>query len=1344
MKSKLKRYRRRSHQLTNGVFYRISHCPVARLTAKGADTVSPLEKRIRELRHRLPEAMIADRFSVKRELSKLTATARGSVSEESERRLKSLEHRIRRSRRKRREKEENRPVVTYPPSLPITEKADDIIDAIMTHPVIIVTGETGSGKTTQLPKMCLQAGRGIDGIIGMTEPRRIAATSVSRRIAEELGEPLGHSVGYKIRFDEQRGRYPAIKVMTDGILLMEMQNDPLLLAYDTIIIDEAHERSITIDFILGAVKRLLRKRHDLRVIIASATIEPTTFSRFFNNAPIVSVSGRLFPVDIRYRPIPDNDDTNYVEAAARAVMDTEKKGESGDVLVFMPTEQDIRETCDILTARIKKKAVVLPLFGRLTSSQQQRVFAPVTGRKIIVATNIAETSLTIPGIRYVIDTGLARMAEYSASIRTTRLPVKPIAKSSADQRKGRAGRVQNGITIRLYGEDDYRTRPDYTAPEILRSNLAEVILRMKNLGIGDVSTFPFINPPSKKNINDGFALLKELGAIEKKNRAFSLTERGKRMARMPVDPRIARMIIEAERFGCLNETLIIAAVLSIQDPRERPMDREKEADAVHRQFMNPASDFITFLTIWEKYHLLLAESRSNSRMRKYCRDHFLSYRRMREWLDIHRQLTEITVAEKGKKKPRKDALCGEALYAALHKAIAAGFLSQIAVKKEKNIYRAAKGKEVMLFPGSGLFNHGGDWIIAAETVETSRIFARTAAVIDSTWLEEIGGDLCRRAYLEPHWNRDRGEVVAYEKVTLFSLPIVLRRPVSFGRINPGEASQIFMLSALSEGDISEPLPFLDHNQALVRHIQTMEDKIRKRNILVEPETIADIYAERLPLVFDVRTLKKIIKDRGGDDFLRMTEDDVTRRQIGTELDSFPDKITIGTQCLPCTYRFEPDSDADGVTVSVSAYTLSPSALEAAELAIPGLLREKLTLLLRGLPKEYRRKLIPIPRTVDIMLNEMERTGGSLLANCADFVYRRFGVAVPADKWPVDTVPDHLNVRFAVVDSTGKELRAERSVSVLDVADSPDREDNPALRRARRTWEKSGIIRWDFGDLPPHITVESDTHRGDVLAFPALTVEDDTVAIRLHHTNAAADRHHAAGVLLLYKYHLSHHLRDCAKGLHLSEAARRYATYFGGAAYVESEMLTATLTSLADCTVRSEDAFLSAVATIKPRLYQRGEELRRVTEKALEGFGDARTFFHSLKKGGTTTVQFITKMENELNELMPRDFIERYDDTVLREVPRYTKALMIRARRGLDHLEKDRQKEQKYRHFADQLSDISTADQPPPSGSKKAALAAFRWMLEEYRIALFAPEIKTRYPISEKRLDKKLDDIERMI
>jgi len=1308
--------------------------------------VSPLEKHIRELRHRLPEAMIADRFAVKRELAKLTATAaRGNLFEKAEKHLKALERRIRRSRQKRREKEENRPVVTYPPSLPITEKAGDIIEAIRLHPVIIVTGETGSGKTTQLPKMCLQADRGLDGIIGMTEPRRIAATSVSRRIAEELGEPLGRNVGYKIRFDEQRGRYSAVKVMTDGILLMEMQKDPLLLAYDTIIIDEAHERSITIDFILGAVKRLLIKRHDLKVIIASATIEPVTFSRFFNGAPIVSVSGRLFPVDVRYRPVTDTDDTNYVEAAVRAVMDTQKKGEPGDVLVFMPTEQDIRETCDLLTARVRNKAVVLPLFGRLTSSQQQRVFAPVTGRKIIVATNIAETSLTIPGIRYVIDTGLARMAEYSASLRTTRLPVKPIAKSSADQRKGRAGRVQNGIVIRLYGEDDFRTRPDYTAPEILRSNLAEVILRMKNLGIGDVSTFPFINPPSKKNINDGFALLKELGAIEKKNRAFSLTERGRRMARMPVDPRIARMIIEAERFGCLNEILIIAAVLSIQDPRERPMDRENEADIVHRRFMNPASDFITFLTIWEKYHSLRAESLSNSRMRKYCRDHFLSYRRMREWVDIHRQLTEIAVAEKGTKKPRKDTLVGETLYAALHKAIAAGFLSQIAVKKEKNIYRAAKGKEVMLFPGSGLFNRGGDWIIAAETVETSRIFARTAAVIDSTWLEEVGGHLCRRAYLEPHWNRERGEVVAYEKVTLFGLPIVPRRPVSFGRINPEEASQIFMLSALAEGDIANPPPFVDHNQALIRTIQTMEDKIRKRNILVEPETIADFYAERLPLVSDIRTLKKIIKDRGGDDFLRLTEDDVTRRQIGAELDSFPDEITIGTQCLPCTYRFEPDSDADGVTISVSTSSLSPSALEAAELAIPGLLREKLTLLLKGLPKEYRRRLVPIPRTVDIILNEMDRTGGTLLANCADFVYRRFGVAVPADKWPVDTVPDHLNVRFAVVDDTGKELRAGRSVSVLDVRGSPDTEDHPALRRARRAWEKSGLTHWDFGDLPAHITVETGTAGSNIIAFPALTVEEDIVAIRLYHTGTAADRHHAAGVLFLYRSHLSHHLRDCAKGLRLLEPACRYAAYFGGAAYIESKILMAALTSLADCTIRTEEAFLSAIAAIKPRLYQRGEDFRRITEKALEGFGNARILFHTLKKGApAASTRFITKMEDELNDLMPRDFIELYDDTVLRELPRYTKALTIRARRGLDHLEKDRQKENKYRRFADRISTISTPDHPLPSASKKAAIAAFRWMLEEYRIALFAPEIKTRYPVSEKRLDKKLDDIERMI
>ena len=740
--------------------------------------------------------MGSERFDLRRRLGQLKRS-RGMTEEKLAAKLAALENSIRASIARRKERLLKKPAVTYNDSLPITARKDDIIEAIGKHPVVIISGETGSGKTTQIPKFCLAAGRGIDGFIGCTQPRRIAATMVARRIAEELKQSVGDSVGYKIRFRDRSRPESFIKVMTDGILLAEAQNDRYLNQYDTIIVDEAHERSLNIDFVLGILKTLLTRRKDLKLIITSATIDTRKFSESFGNAPVIEVSGRMFPVDVSYfselekETDKDNGDLTHIELAVKAVNQLDRKKASGDILVFMPTEQDIRDTCEMMEGRSYPGTSIMPLYARLSAAEQARVYSRPAGRKIIVSTNVAETSLTIPGIKYVIDTGLARIPQYNPRSRTTAMPVVSVSRSSADQRAGRCGRVENGVCIRLYTLDDYESRPLFTPPEILRSNLAEVILRMISLRLGDVSNFPFVDKPAPRSIHDGFELLKELGAItENKNSKpagkksrYRLTSTGKLMARIPLDPRLSRILIEAHRRGCLAEVSVIAAALSIQDPRERPAEKTAEADAASAQYQDKASDFLTLLNIWDQYHAHWKKVTSQNQMKKYCRTHFLAYRRMREWRDIYQQIGEI-LRENGMNHSGNRLSDENKRYQAVHQAISCGFLSNIALKKEKNIFKAAKGREAMVFPGSALFNRAGDWIVAAEMVETSRLFARTAARIQPEWLESLGGDLCRKTYLNPHWERNLGQVMATEQVSLFGLIIVADRKVAYGRINP--------------------------------------------------------------------------------------------------------------------------------------------------------------------------------------------------------------------------------------------------------------------------------------------------------------------------------------------------------------------------------------------------------------------------------------------------------------------------------------------------------------------------------------------------------------------------------
>jgi len=1249
------------------------------------------------------------------------------------------------------------PNLVYPSLLPILEKREEIVAAVRKHPVVVITGETGSGKTTQIPKMCLEAGRGLAGLIGCTQPRRIAATTVARRIAEELGEEIGLSVGYKIRFDDRTPRNAFFKIMTDGILLMEAQTDSLLRMYDTIIIDEAHERSLNIDFILGILKNILGRRHDLNIVITSATIDTDKFSRAFDNAPIIEVSGRLYPVEVRYEP-PDREleekgEITHVDAAVRAVEELTGRRRPGDILIFMPTERDIRETRELLNGRLREDAVILPLFSRLTRSEQERVFQPISQRKIVIATNVAETSLTIPGIRYVIDTGLARISQYNPRSRTAGLPVRAISRSSAEQRKGRCGRVENGICIRLYPEEDYLGRPLFTAPEILRSNLAGVILRMLSLGLGNIDLFPFIDRPAQKSVKDGIDILLELGAIEREEDEsrrlidpWRLTERGRIMARLPIDPRIARMILEAKKEDCLPEILIIAAALSIQDPRERPAEKEAQADQMHALFQDPASDFVSLLRIWQRCHDTGDSPKTQNRIRRFCREHFLSYRRIREWRDVHDQLRTILTEQKflstKSSAARKDVA---GLYAAIHRSVLSGYLGNIAVKKEKNFYTATQGRQAMIFPGSGLFNRAGNWIVAAELVETSRLFARTAANIESVWLEELGGELCRHTYSSPHWEKNRGEVVASEQVTLFGLVIVTGRPVSFARIDPGEASRIFIRSSLVAGEVQRPLPFLVHNQLLIEKIAGMEEKVRRHDLLVGDEAIAQFYEQRLSGICDIRTLQRLVRDRGGDAFLRMNEEDLLVKLPDTaEIALFPEAISAGGWRLDCVYRFDPGKPEDGVTLKIPIQATRSVPSAQLDWAVPGLLREKIAALLRGLPKEFRKKLLPLAETTETIFREMPREG-VLLNALARFLYERFGVSIPADRWPIDMLEERLKIRYSVVNGKDRELAAGREISLLEKG-FVDEEESNAFAKAMKIWEKSGLMTWDFGDLPEQIPLRDGGIHAPP-AFPALAADETGIGLRLFRSAGEALLSHHKGVRALLTLRFREELRHLRKTVAPIGDLKIWAAAFGGVKPLENALVEKVMVDLFDADVRTEADFVQHAERIRPEILPRGISVIRLAEPPLKALYEAVELLRTLEgsnRGNRPLLNFLADLRDEAARLLPPDFLIRYDGERLNHICRYLRALAIRAERGTVHLQKSLERWKEIQDLNDWRE--STLRELPAfaSGEKRRALDDFGWMIEEYKVSLFAQELKTAIPISRKRIEAKMAEILRVL
>ncbi len=1284
--------------------------------------------------------------------------------------LAALNRQARESVKRRRARIDKRPRPVSPPALPIRRKRQEIIAAIRRHPVVIIAGETGSGKTTQIPQYCLAAGRGIDGIIGCTQPRRIAATSVAHRIAEELGVAPGTAVGYKIRFQEQLSPQAYIKIMTDGILLSEAQGDPRLNRYDTLIVDEAHERSLNIDFILGMLRTLAARRRDLRVIITSATIDTEKFAAAFDGAPVIEVSGRMFPVSVRYQPpvaTESDPEAGHVEAAV-TVLDELMTGTSrGDVLIFMPTEQGIRDACEMIDGRRYRHVSVMPLFARLSGSDQSRVFSRAPGRKIIVATNIAETSITIPGIRYVIDTGLARISQYNPRSRTTALPVSPISRSSADQRMGRCGRVEDGVCIRLYAEDDYDARPRFTPPEILRANLADVILRMIALNLGDPAAFPFIDPPATRRIRDGIDLLLELGALEKRppkkdgswpKYEYRLTPQGRLMAQIPVDPRLSRMMIEARVMGCLPEVVIIAAALSIPDPRERPAEQEKAADAAQQAFADPQSDFVTLLNIWRAYHRIGGTA---GEMKRWCRAQFISYRRMREWRDLVYQLRTMA-AEAGMdagpwetpppSAGQHDAVQSEAnaafseQYGQLHRAVLSGLLSNIALKKEGNLFTAARGREIMVFPGSGLFSRAPRWIMAAEMVETSRLFARVCAGIDPQWLEALGGSLCKKSHQHPRWARSRGEVVADEQVTLFGLVIVSGRRIPFGRLDPEQATEIFIRDALVSGDIRQPLPFMVHNQELMASLEDIEHRIRRRDVLVNDEEMARFYRARLKAVWDLRRLKRMIRTRGGDDFLRMQPEDLMRyRPDPDELARYPDQLDTGVQSLACSYRFDPGKADDGVTVVVPSSVAPTIAPESMDWLVPGLLTEKIAELIRRLPKNYRRRLVPVTTHVDIISREMvPRTDRPLTAVLSEFIKERFGVDIPASAWQPERLPEHLRARIAIAGPDGDTIAASRDAAVLRTHDGPALPE-PRVAALKRQWERDGVTPETFPDLPERIDLPGAKTGWAV--FPALVSEDDGIAVRLLADPVKAVADHTKGVLAMYREVFRKDLAFLKKRLKLTGLTAAMTRPFGGTALLETQLMETVLRALFAKNLRTAAAFHHHAAAVRPTFMNQGQDVLAHCHRIVLAHSETVAALAALRRDNPSqpsALSLMNRLEKDLHRLVSTQFVSLYDVGRLEHLPRYLAAVAMRARRGVSDPTKEAMKAGIVDRHEHRLMEMLDALSHGTTQEKRAALEDYYWMIEEFKVSVFAQELGTAVKVSEKRLKQLADDIQRMV
>lgn len=1220
--------------------------------------------------------------------------------------------------------------IVFPESLPVSQRKVEIQKLLSEHQVIVVAGETGSGKTTQLPKMCLELGLGNLGMIGHTQPRRIAARSVAARIAEELETELGGLVGYKVRFNDQISDDTQIKLMTDGILLAEIQNDRFLNQYSCLIIDEAHERSLNNDFILGYLKQLLPRRRDLKLIITSATIDVERFSKHFNNAPIIEVSGRTYPVEVRYRPVVEEDDQDQLQGILNAVDELQAEGR-GDILIFMNGEREIRDTAEALQKQNLKHTEILPLFARLSAQEQNKIFHPSSLNRIVLATNVAETSLTVPGIKYVIDPGTARISRYSYRTKVQRLPIEPISQASANQRKGRCGRVSEGVCIRLYSEEDFNSRPEFTDPEILRTNLASVILQMTALGLDDIEAFPFVDAPDKRHIQDGIKLLEELGAFEmvrtKAGEKRLLTRVGRQLAQLPVDPRLAKMILSAVNFGCVYEMMIIVSALSIQDPRERPQEKQQASDEKHRRFADKKSDFLAFLNLWRYLQEQQKES-SKNQFRRQCQKDFLNYLRIREWQDIYHQI-RLTVREMG--LPINSE---KAEYQQIHTALLSGLLSHIGLKEaEKQQYLGARNAHFAIFPNSVLFKKQPKWVMAAELVETSKLWGRMVAEIEPEWIEPLAEHLIKKSYSEPRWSKSRGAVIADEKVTLYGVPIVAARPVNYGAIDPTVSREIFIQSALVEGDWNTKHKFFKENQRLVREVEELEHKSRRRDILVDDRTLFEFYDQRIGTEvvsqkhFDTWWKKAQQKDPELLNFERsfLINDDA--EQV-SKLD-FPNFWYQGNLKLKLTYQFEPGTDADGVTVHIPLPLLNQVEMTGFDWQIPGLREELVIALIKSLPKSYRRNFVPAPNYAQAFLSRAVPLEKPLLDTLIYELRRMTGVTVEAEHWNWEQIPSHLKMTFRVVDENGKKIAESMNLDELKF-NLKDRVQESISAVADDGIEQSGLHIWSFADLPQ--CYEQKQRGFSVKAFPAIVDEKDAVAIKLFETEFEQSVAMQQGLRRLLLLNVPSPIKYLHEKLPNKAKLGLYFTPFGRVLDLIDDCIACAVDKL----IANFGGFVWDEAGFeKLRDFVR-ENLNEVTVDIAQKVEQILTLTYQLNQRLKGKMDFtmafaLSDIKSQLAGLVYQGFVQKSGYDRLPDLQRYLQAIDKRIDKLAQDVNRDRaamlrveQVQQAYQQLLAKL---------PKSKPISDEIAEIRYMIEELRVSLFAQQLGTKYQISDKRI-----------
>ncbi|MCP1726800.1 ATP-dependent helicase HrpA [Natronospira proteinivora] len=1275
---------------------------------------------IKALASELDECMLADAARLGKKLQGIKKGRGGRPDE-----LARLEQRIQASRQRAQARRRRQPVPRYPEELPVSERREDIRKALESHQIVIVAGETGSGKTTQLPKLCLEMGRGVRGQIGHTQPRRVAARSTAARIAEELETPLGDLVGYRVRFADKVSADTQIKLVTDGMLLAESQSDRDLLAYDTLIIDEAHERSLNIDFLLGYLKRLSRRRPDLKIIITSATLDTERFSRHFDDAPVIEVSGRTYPVEVRYRPLAsesesDAEDLSVSQGIAQGLKELWREG-PGDVLVFLPGEREIRDAADYLSKQSFRDTEILPLYGRLSSRDQDRVFKPGgPRRRVILATNVAETSLTVPGIRYVIDSGLVRLSRYSYRSKVQRLPIESISQASAAQRAGRCGRLGPGICLRLYGEEDFESRPAFTEPEIQRSNLASVILQMRLLKLGDPDDFPFVDPPEEGLIRDGFRLLEELGALDERRR---VTETGRRIGRLPVDPRQGRMLLEAARLGSLSEVLVIVSALSIQDPRERPANAREAADEAHAEDQDKQSDFLSLFNLWRRYRRE-TEGLSRNQRRKWAKRHFLAPLRMEEWGDLMRQL-RLGLRDMGLRMNEQSAE-----YAEIHKALLSGLLTQVGRKGEQHAYEGPRGLQFWIFPGSGLFKKAPKWVMAAELVQTSRTFARNVAGIEPAWLEEAAAHIVKREYFEPFWQSRKGRVAGYERVSLFGLDLVARRRINYGRVEPDAAREIFIREGLVAGDLPRKPAFLKHNLALIEEVRDLEAKRRRRDLLKEEGELAAFYEARLPdTVRDLASLQGALKQGGKqlDQSLRMQRSDVMAREAEALEKAFPDHVRIQGIPVSVEYHFEPGGERDGAVLLLPLALINQLHPADLDWMIPGWREEKATALIRSLPKAQRRNFVPAPDFAGAALDAME-PGQAMPQALARQLSRMTGTTVEPEDFRLDQLPDYLRLTIRLLDGEGRTVAESSDLKALK-GEYSHRASESAGTAGTPEWPDRETRRWDFGTMPEQVEVER--HGVRLKVAPALKDCGNGVALVLHDDPETAEAMSWAGVRRLVSFRLQQQAEQVKKLPGVNKIVLRYRKFGGDAAFREALLaLAIDAAILADQPLpRGHEDFEALCRQRAADLIPAGEQWRDLCGEILERHDGLRRELGG--KMNPVLLKAGKEIAEQLDYLIFPGFLQSVPRDRLRSYPRYLQAIEKRLEKLKQGNPRDTRLSAEIRPYWQKLR--QHLPEPGPAGDNPA-LAHYRWLIEEYRVSLFAQELGTAEPVSPKRLN----------